>query len=264
MTRDRDYGVGVVGVGKYLPDRVLSNADLERSTGMSAAEIEEKTGIRERRQARDDETASEMSAAAARDALAMAGIAPEELGLIITCTFTGDYVYPAVSCRIQDIIGARNAGAFDIMANCTGFQVGLGVASDRLLADPSVGPALVVGTALQSRFINYADAASAIYFGDGVGAAVLDRVDRVMGSSPTTCRPTAAPSTRSACAVAGRRTPCARTMWTRGSSTMKSRVWRFGNRSFRISRHRSVEPWRNWTRPSRMWISLCSTKPTCA
>tara|TARA_R110000782_G_scaffold81423_8_gene160833 strand:+ start:3420 stop:4424 length:1005 start_codon:yes stop_codon:yes gene_type:complete len=177
MTRDRDFGVGVVGVGKYLPDRVLSNADLERSTGMSAAEIEEKTGIRERRQARDDETASEMSAAAARDALAMAGIAPEELGLIITCTFTGDYVYPAVSCRIQDIIGARNAGAFDIMANCTGFQVGLGVASDRLLADPSVGPALVVGTALQSRFINYADAASAIYFGDGVGAAVLDRVD---------------------------------------------------------------------------------------
>ncbi len=181
MTRDRDYGVGVVGVGKYLPDGVLSNADLEKSSGMSAADIEAKTGIRTRRIVGDDETASEMSAAAARDALAMAGIGPEDLGLIITCTFTGDYVYPAVSCRIQDILGAYNAGAFDIMANCTGFQVGLGVAADRMLADPTIDYVLVMGTALQSRFIDRTDAASAMYFGDGAGAAVLGRVDAGYG-----------------------------------------------------------------------------------
>lgn len=181
MTRDRDYGVGVVGVGKYLPDGVLSNADLEKSSGMSAADIEAKTGIRTRRIVGDDETASEMSAAAARDALAMAGISPEDLGLIITCTFTGDYVYPAVSCRIQDILGAYNAGAFDIMANCTGFQVGLGVAADRMLADPTIDYVLVMGTALQSRFIDRTDAASAMYFGDGAGAAVLGRVDAGYG-----------------------------------------------------------------------------------
>jgi len=177
MTLGRDYGVGVIGVGKYLPDNILTNADLEASTGMPAAEIEEKTGIRERRLAGDDERASEMSATAARAALAMAGIGADDLGLIITCTFTGDYIYPAVSCRIQDILEARNAGAFDLMANCTGFQVGLGVASDRMLVDPTVGPILVIGTALQSRFINRQDAASSIYFGDGVGAAVLGRVD---------------------------------------------------------------------------------------
>ena len=181
MTRDRDYGVGVVGVGKYLPDGVLSNADLEKSSGMSAADIEAKTGIRTRRIVGDDETASEMSAAAARDALTMAGISPEDLGLIITCTFTGDYVYPAVSCRIQDILGAYNAGAFDIMANCTGFQVGLGVAADRMLADPTIDYVLVMGTALQSRFIDRTDAASAMYFGDGAGAAVLGRVDAGYG-----------------------------------------------------------------------------------
>ena len=166
MTRDRDYGVGVVGVGKYLPDGVLSNADLEKSSGMSAADIEAKTGIRTRRIVGDDETASEMSAAAARDALTMAGISPEDLGLIITCTFTGDYVYPAVSCRIQDILGAYNAGAFDIMANCTGFQVGLGVAADRMLADPTIDYVLVMGTALQSRFIDRTDAGYGIIAND--------------------------------------------------------------------------------------------------
>jgi len=181
MTAGGDYGVGVIGVGKYLPEGRLTNADLEKSSGMAAAEIEAKTGILERRLAGPEETASGMSAAAARDALAMAGISPEQLGLIITCTFTGDYVYPAVSCRIQDMLGARNAGAFDIMANCTGFQVGLGVASDRMLVDPSIEYALVLGTALQSRFIDRTDAASAMYFGDGAGAAVLGRVDAGYG-----------------------------------------------------------------------------------
>lgn len=176
MTIGREYGVGVLGTGKYLPTAVRTNADLEASTGMPASDIEAKTGILERRLADDAETASEMSVAAARRALEEAGVAPEDLGLIITCTFTGDYIYPAVSCRIQDMLGARNAGTFDLMANCTGFQVGLGVASDRLLVDPSMGPALVIGTALQSRFIDPTDAASAIYFGDGAGAAVLGRV----------------------------------------------------------------------------------------
>ncbi len=173
----RDYGVGVIGVGKWLPEGRLTNADLAALSGMPAEEIEEKTGIRERRICSDEDTASEMSAAAARDALAMAGIEPEDLGLIVTCTFTGDYVYPAVSCKIQDILGARNAGTFDLMANCTGFQVGLGVASDRLLMDPDVKYALVMGTALQSRFIDRTDADSAMYFGDGAGAAVLGPVD---------------------------------------------------------------------------------------
>jgi hypothetical protein len=117
-----------------------------------------------------------MSSKAALDAINSAGILPEQIGLIITCTFTGDYVYPAVSCKIQQLIGAKNAGTFDIMANCTGFQVGLGVASDRMKLDSSIKYTLVIGAALQSRFIDWSDGSSSIYFGDGFGAAILGQV----------------------------------------------------------------------------------------
>mgnify|MGYP000332431276 CR=1 FL=1 len=173
---NRDYGVGIGGVGKYLPEDIITNKQIEESTGLDAATIAEKTGILERRKVKEDQVASEISVIAAQDAIAMEGISPEELGLIITCTFTGDYIYPAVSCKIQELLGAKNAGAFDLLANCTGFQVGLGVASDRILVDPSIEYVLVLGTALQSRFINWSDPNSAIYFGDGVGAAILKKV----------------------------------------------------------------------------------------
>lgn len=172
----RGYGVGVAGVGKYLPEEIITNAQVEEWTGLKSGFIEEKTGIRERRRVRDDETASDMGVKAARLAIDMAGIKPEQLGLIVTCTFTGDYVYPAVSCKIQELLGAKNAGAFDVMANCTGFQVGLGVVSDRMMLDPSIEYALVIGLALQSRFINWSDPDSSVYFGDGAGAVVLKKV----------------------------------------------------------------------------------------
>ena len=175
------YGVGIAGVGKYLPEDIITNEQLEKSSGIKASDIEAKTGIRERRKVKDGQTASEMSAIAAKRALAMAGVSAEQLSLIVTCTFTGDYVYPAVSCKIAEMIGAKTAGAFDLLANCTGFQVGLGVVSDRMLVDPTCEYALLLGTALQSRFINYKDAASSIYFGDGVGAAVLKKVPEGYG-----------------------------------------------------------------------------------
>lgn len=169
-------GVGVVGVGRYVPSKVITNEDVERWTKIPAATITEKTGVVRRYIAEDGETASGMSAAAARQALESAGVAPEQLGLVVGCTFTGDYVYPAMACKVQGLIGATNAGAFDVMANCTGFQVGLGVAADRMRTDPTITHSLVVGTALQSRFINWSDPESAIYFGDGSGAAILGRV----------------------------------------------------------------------------------------
>lgn len=182
MTRQRfDYGVGIVGVGKYLPEDIITNEQLEASTGIKASDIEAKTGIRTRRKVNEGQTASEMSVMAANLALDMAGISAEQLSLVVTCTFTGDYVFPAVSCKIADMIGAKNAGAFDLLANCTGFQVGLGVVSDRMLIDPACEYALLLGTALQSRFINYEDPASSIYFGDGVGAAVLRKVPQGYG-----------------------------------------------------------------------------------
>jgi 3-oxoacyl-[acyl-carrier-protein] synthase-3 len=176
-----DYGIGVIGVGKYLPNEEITNVQLEQWTGISASEIEAKTGIVTRRKAGKDEIASEMSAKAALMALESAGINADQIGLIVTCTFTGDYIYPAVSCKIQTLIGAKNAGTFDLMANCTGFQVGLGVVSDRMKVDPSIKYALVIGAALQSRFIDWTDGDSAVYFGDGVGAAVLAQVPKDFG-----------------------------------------------------------------------------------
>ncbi|MBF0594176.1 MAG: ketoacyl-ACP synthase III [Candidatus Omnitrophica bacterium] len=174
-------GVGVIGVGKYVPGKCVTNQMLEAWTGVPAARIVERIGIETRYIVEDHETASGMSATAAREALQMSGIDPERIALIVGCTFTGDYVYPAMACKVQALIKARNAGAFDLMANCTGFQVGLTVASDRMTCDPQVEYALVLGTALQSRFINWKDPDSAIYFGDGAGAAVLGRVPEGYG-----------------------------------------------------------------------------------
>jgi 3-oxoacyl-[acyl-carrier-protein] synthase-3 len=145
-------------------------------TQIPASTIVKKTGIVTRYIVEDDETASAMSAIAARQAIAMAEVDPSQIGLIIGCTFSGDYRYPAMACKVQDLIDARNAGAFDLMANCTGFQVGLSAMADRMKSDSSITCGLVIGTAIQSRFIKWTDPESAIYFGDGAGAAVLGRV----------------------------------------------------------------------------------------
>lgn len=169
-------GVGVLGVGRYVPARRVGNEEVAGWTGVAASVIEEKTGVLYRHIAGDDETASGMAAAAAQQALEMAGVDPGRIGLIVACTFTGDYVYPAMACRVQKLIAAKNAGSFDVMANCTGFQVGLDIAASRMSVDRTMDHAVVVGSALQSRFINWSDPSSAIYFGDGASAAVLGRV----------------------------------------------------------------------------------------
>ncbi len=170
------YGVGVIGTGKYYPEKVLSNDLIEAECGLKPGTIEKKTGVKSRRIASDNETASEFSVEAAKQAIEKAGIEIDEIDLIICCTFTGDYVYPALACKVQQMLGAHQAGAFDVMANCTGFQVGLTVASDRMKADPNIRNSIVIGTALQSRYINWSDPESAMYFGDGAGAVVLAKV----------------------------------------------------------------------------------------
>ena len=169
-------GIGILGMGKTVPATQITNASIEAAAGLAPGTIEQKTGVRARYVASEGESASGLSADAARRALASAGVAPEQIGLVLACTFTADYVMPALACKIHQLLGTKNAAAFDLMANCTGFQVGLNVAADKLAADPSVTHALVVGAALQSRFVNWKDANSALYFGDGFGAAVLGRV----------------------------------------------------------------------------------------
>jgi len=170
------YGVGIIGTGRYLPSKIIGNDQIEAQCGLKGGDILEKTGIKRRFVVEDHETASSMSATCALQALTASNINPSQIGLIICCTFTGDYVYPALACKVQELIGAKNAGSFDVMANCTSFQVGLTIASDRMKCDPTIRYALVIGVALQSRFINWSDPNTAIYFSDGAGAAVLGQV----------------------------------------------------------------------------------------
>ncbi len=177
----KDSGVGVVGVGQYIPALKVTNQELETLTHIPEAEILKKTGIKTRYYVDDTETASGISAQAALAAIKMANIKAEEIDLIIFCGFSGDYIYPATACKIQELIGAKNAGGFDLMANCTGFQVGLTIASDWMKSDVTLSYCLVVGTAIQSRFFKKNDPNAAIYFGDGAGAAILGRVPQGYG-----------------------------------------------------------------------------------
>src|SRR5215213_2270426 len=170
-------GAGIVGVGHKLPERVETNEELCAVLPDTTPEwIVEKTGITQRRLATETDSASGLAVGAARDAIAMAGIEPEQIGLVIACTFSADYSFPPVSAKIQHELGATGAQIFDLQANCAGFVTGLTVASDRLRCDDEIEYALVVGVELHTRFIDRADVNTSIYFSDGAGAAVLGRV----------------------------------------------------------------------------------------
>jgi 3-oxoacyl-[acyl-carrier-protein] synthase-3 len=168
--------IGILGVGKCVPSQLLTNEDVERGCGLELGTIEAKTGVKKRYIASDSETASELSARACSDALDFAKVSPAEVSTLIACTFTADYVMPALACKVHQILGTSNAGAFDLMANCTGFQVGLNVMADRMACDQAQKYGLVLGAALQSRYVNWSDPDSCMYFGDGFGAALLGEV----------------------------------------------------------------------------------------
>lgn len=169
-------GVGIVGLGKYIPPRAVENTVIEERANLAPGTIEKQTGIRQRFVVEAGDTATDMALASARQALDASRVDASSIGLILGCTFTHDYVFPALACNVQRALGAQGAGAFDLMANCTAFQVGAMVASDRMLLDRSIEHALVIGTAIVSRHLRWEDPSSAIYFGDGSGAAVLGRV----------------------------------------------------------------------------------------
>jgi len=168
--------IGILGVGKHLPSQLLTNEQVERGCGLEPGFIESKTGVKKRFIASERETASELSAIACKEALDFAKISADEVSTIIACTFTADYVMPALACKVHQILGATNAAAFDLMANCTGFQVGLSIMSDRMSCNLDQKYGLVLGAALQSRYVNWSDPDSCIYFGDGFGAALLGEV----------------------------------------------------------------------------------------
>lgn len=162
----------IAGVGSYLPAKVLTNRDLEKMVDTSDEWITERTGIRQRRVAADGENASDMALAAARQALAYAGISASELDMIIVGTVTGDMPFPACAAFLQQKLGVSQIPAFDVSAACAGFVYGMSIA-DQFIRAGEHRRILVVGVELLSRIINWQDRTTCILFGDGAGAAVL-------------------------------------------------------------------------------------------
>ena len=166
----------IVGWGAKVPEKVLSNRDLEQMVETSDEWIRERTGIVERRIASDRENAVSLGLAAAREALNRANILPHEIDLIIVATSSPEYLFPATANLIQDRLGATRAGAFDILAACTGFIYAVGLAAAQIQAG-AIDTALVIGTETLSRIVDWNDRSTCVLFGDGAGAFVLRASD---------------------------------------------------------------------------------------
>jgi 3-oxoacyl-[acyl-carrier-protein] synthase-3 len=166
----------IVGLGHYLPPIVRTNVDLEKMVDTSDAWITERTGIRERRIAPDGIVTSDMATHAAREALAMAGLKPTDLDMIIVGTVTPDMPMPATAVFVQQKLGAGTCPAFDLSAACAGFVFGLTIA-DQFVRSGAMKHVLVVGVELLSRVIDWSDRTTCVLFGDGAGAAVIGPAD---------------------------------------------------------------------------------------
>jgi 3-oxoacyl-[acyl-carrier-protein] synthase III len=174
-------GITISGVGHHLPKYFEDNETLCKGLEIAPEWIVEKTGIKGRFIAAPEDTASNYASLSAQRALAMANIKPDEIDLIICCTFSGDYLFPPLSAKVQMELKATHAQIFDLQANCAGFVTGLTVASDRMKVDASVRNALVIGVELSTRYINRSDVNTSIYMSDGSGAAVLSRASPELG-----------------------------------------------------------------------------------
>jgi 3-oxoacyl-[acyl-carrier-protein] synthase III len=165
--------VKIAGWGKYLPERVMPNSELARLVDTSDEWIRARTGIGERRIAADEESTCSLAVQAARPALALAGVAPEELDLIIVATCTPDYSnMPATASLVQHALGASRAGAFDLNAVCSGFLYGLATGSQFVLTGVHQN-VLVIGAEVFTRILDWEDRSTCVLFGDGAGAVVL-------------------------------------------------------------------------------------------
>jgi len=168
------YGSRIAGTGAAVPDRVLTNADLEKIVNTTDEWIVTRTGISERRIAADGEATSDIAGRAARTALEAAGVDPMDLDLILVSTVTPDMFFPATACVLQAQLGAAHAAAFDLSAACSGFIYGLSVA-DAYLRAGLMRNVLLVGAETLSKLVDWNDRATCVLFGDGAGAAVIQR-----------------------------------------------------------------------------------------
>lgn len=172
--------VGIIGLGRYVPERVVTNFDLEKIMDTTDEWIRTRTGIEERRIADDDVNTSDMAYEAAKDALRDSGIEAHQIGLILVATVTPDQPFPSVSTMIQDKLGAKNAAAMDISAACAGFMYGV-ITAKQFVESGTYPYVLVVGVEKLSKITNYDDRNTAVLFGDGAGAVVVGQVSEGRG-----------------------------------------------------------------------------------
>ncbi|GHA36514.1 3-oxoacyl-[acyl-carrier-protein] synthase 3 [Devosia pacifica] len=173
MTRTRSI---VRGIGGYLPEKVLTNADLAKLVDTSDEWIVQRTGIRQRHIAAEGEFTSDLAVSAARKALAHAGLDAGDIDLVIVATTTPDYTFPATAALVQNKLGITRGMAFDLQAVCSGFVYAVATA-DSYLKNGLANRALVIGAETFSRLLDWTDRATCVLFGDGAGAAILERVD---------------------------------------------------------------------------------------
>jgi len=173
--------VCIAGTGSYLPERVLTNDELAARVDTSNEWIVSRTGIKERRIAAEGEFTSHMASHAAKRALEQAGLAAEDVELIIVATITPDTPTPATACYVQQMLGANRAVAFDISAACSGFLYAMKI-SKRLISDGAFKNALIIGAEKLSSVTNWEDRTTCVLFGDGAGAAVLRRSEAGEGA----------------------------------------------------------------------------------
>ncbi|WP_424765823.1 beta-ketoacyl-ACP synthase III [Paenibacillus sp. sgz302251] len=174
------HPVGIIGTGKYVPERILSNHELEKMVETNDEWIVTRTGIKERRIAAAEEATSDLALQASRIAIEAAGLTAEDIDLIIVATITPDMFFPSTACLLQDKLGAKKAAAFDLSAACSGFIYGLATGSN-MIATGMYKHVLVVGAETLSRITDYSDRNTCILFGDGAGAVVLGQVEEGRG-----------------------------------------------------------------------------------
>lgn len=171
---EKGYTASITGVGSFLPRKVLTNDDLSKMLDTTDEWITKRTGIKERRIVENEVAASDLAIEASLRALDDANVLPSEIDLIIAATITPDCLVPSTACFIQEKIGAKNAGAFDLLAACSGFVYALSIAKG-FVASGAMKTVLVIGTECLSKITDYTDRSTCILFGDGAGAVVVQR-----------------------------------------------------------------------------------------
>jgi 3-oxoacyl-[acyl-carrier-protein] synthase-3 len=179
MTK-KENRIKIRSMGIYLPEKILTNADLEKMVDTSDEWITTRTGIKERRIAREDEVTSDLGVAAARKALENGGLKPQEVDLILVATNTPDTIFPSTACWIQKKLGVSEIPAFDLQAGCTGLLYGM-ILAEALILSGSLNRVLLIGVDVLSKITNWEDRTTCVLFGDGAGALILERSEDETG-----------------------------------------------------------------------------------